>query len=168
VGYLLRGLMLMVCMSVPGYLVAANFAVFEPYLLPLRYVKARIETVNEHVVVGPYVDPADLANLKGHGVSTVVSLLDPSVVYEKSLIEREATEAPQAGLRFVNLPIHTSEPLSSAANQNSARRLEMLFSAQPQGKIYVHGFLNAPRDLVWLTNFRIRARARYGGLGRRG
>ena len=163
---LIRAALLMVCMSVPGYLIAANFAAFEPYLLPLRYVKARMEAVNEHVVVGPYADPADLASLKGSGVSTVVSLLDPSVVYEKSLIERETSEAPQAGLRFVNLPIRASEPLNSAANQNSARRLEMLFSAQPQGKIYVHGFLNAPRDLVWLTNFRIRTRARYGGLNR--
>jgi len=157
--------MLMVCMSVPGYLLAANFAVFEPYLLPLRYVKARMVAVNEHVVVGPYADPTELANLKGSGVSTVVSLLDPSVVYEKSLIEREAADAPQAGLRFVNLPIRASEPLTSAANQNSEQRLEVLFSAQPQGKIYVHGFLNAPRDLVWLTNFKIRTRTRYGRLG---
>jgi hypothetical protein len=158
--------MLMVCMSVPAYLIAANFAVFEPYLLPLRYVKAQTEAMNEHLVVGPYADPTDLANLKGRGVSTVVSLLDPSVVYEKSLIEREQSDAPQAGLRFVNLPIRRSEPLSSAVNQNSARRLELLISAQPQGKIYVHGFLNAPRDLVWLANFRIRTRARYAGFGR--
>lgn len=146
--YLIRVAMLMVSMSVPAYLVAANFAAFEPYLLPLRYAKARIEAVNVHVVVGPYADPADLADLKGAGVSTVVSLLDPSVVYEKSLIEREASEAPQAGLRFVNLPIRKSEPLTSAVNQNSARRLEMLFSARPHGMIYVHGFLNAPRELV--------------------
>jgi hypothetical protein len=158
--------MLMVCMSVPGYLIAAHFAMFEPYLFPLRYVKARMEAVNEHVVVGPYADPADLANLKGRGVSTVVSLLDPTVVYEKSLIEQEASAAPQAGLRFVNLPIRKSEPLTSAVNQNSERRLEMLFSAQPQGKIYVHGFLNAPRDLVWLTNFRLRTRARSEALER--
>lgn len=163
---LIRAALLMVCLSVPGYLIAASFAAFEPYLLPLRYVKARMEAVNEHIVVGPYADPTDLASLKGSGVSTVVSLLDPSVVYEKSLIEREASDAPRAGLRFVNLPIRASEPLDSAANQNSAHRLEMLFSAQPQGKIYVHGLLNAPRDLVWLTNFRIRTRARYGGLDR--
>jgi hypothetical protein len=163
---LIRAALLMVCLSVPGYLIAANFAAFEPYLLPLRYVKARMEAVNERIVVGPYADPTDLASLKGSGVSTVVSLLDPSVVYEKSLIEREASDAPQAGLRFVNLPIRASEPLDSAANQDSAHRLEMLFSAQPQGKVYVHGFLNAPRDLVWLTNFKIRTRARYGGLDR--
>jgi hypothetical protein len=162
VSLLIRAVMLMVCMSVPAYLVAANFAIFEPYLLPLRYVKARVEAVNDRVVVGPYADPADLVNLKGRGVSTVVSLLDPSVVYEKSLIEREASDAPQAGLRFVNLPIRTSEPLTSAVNQNSAQRLEMLFSDQPQGKIYIHGFLNAPRDVVWLANFRIRTRARFG------
>jgi hypothetical protein len=166
VAYVIRAAMLLVCMSVPGYLIAAHFAAFEPYLLPLRYVKARMETVNDHLVVGPYADPADLADLKGRGVSTVVSLLDPSVVYERSLIEREASDAPQAGLRFVNLPIRKSEPLTSAVNQNSARRLEMLISAQPQGKIYVHGFLNAPRDLVWLTNFRIRTRARSGGFDR--
>lgn len=146
--YLIRAAMLLVCMSVPGYLVAANFAIFEPYLLPLRFVKARTEAVNERVVVGPYADSTDLANLKGRGVSTVVSLLDPSVVYEKSLIEREASDAPEAGLRFVNLPIRKSEPLTSVVNRNSARRLELLFSAQPQGKIYVHGFLNAPRELV--------------------
>lgn len=158
--FLIRAAMLIVCMSVPGYLIAANFAMFEPYLLPLQYVKAPPEAMNEHVVVGPYADPADLANLKGRGVSTVVSLLDPSVVYEKSLIEREQSDAPRAGLRFVNLPIRRSEPLTSAVNQNSARRLELLISAQPQGKIYVHGFLNAPRDLVWLANFRVRTRAR--------
>jgi hypothetical protein len=154
--------MLMVCMSVPAYLIAANFGRFEPYLLPLRYVKAGMEPMNDHVVVGPYADPADLAGLKGRGVSTVVSLLDPSVVYEKSLIEREQSDAPQAGLRFVNLPIRSSEPLNSAVNQNSERRLELLISAQPQGKIYIHGFLTAPRDLVWLSNFRVRTRARYG------
>jgi hypothetical protein len=146
--YLIRATMLMVCMSVPAYLVVANFAFFEPYLLPLRFAKARVEAVTTHVVVGPYADPADLADLKSAGVSTVVSLLDPSVVYEKSLIEREAAQAPEVGLRFVNLPIRKSEPPTSAVNQNSARRLEMLFSAPPRGMIYVHGFLNAPRELV--------------------
>ena len=147
-GYLIRAVLLMVCMSVPAYLLAANFAIFEPYLLPLHYAKARIEAVNIHVVVGPYADPADLVALKAAGVSTIVSLLDPTVLYEKSLIEREAARAFQIGLRFLNLPIRNSEPPTSAVNQNSARRLEMLFSAQPHGMIYVHGFLSAPRELV--------------------
>lgn len=147
-GYLVRAAMLVVCMSVPAYLTIANFAVFEPYLFPLRYMKAGVETVNEHVVVGPYAEPADLATLKASGVTTVVSLLDPSVVYQRSLIEREAADARRAGLRFVNLPIRGSEAATSAANRNSEQRLALLLSARPQEKIYVHGFLDAPRELV--------------------
>jgi hypothetical protein len=148
--FLIRAAMLMVFMSVPAYLTAANFAVFEPYLLPLHFLKAGERAVTEHVIVGPYAGPADLAKLKGSGVSTVVSLLDPTVVYEKSLIEREAAQAPAAGLRFVNLPIRRSEALWSAANRNSTRRLRMIFSTERQDKIYVHGFLDTPGDVVAL------------------
>ena len=148
--FLLRAAMLMVFMSVPAYLAAANFALFEPYLLPLHYLKSGERAVTEHVIVGPYAEPDDLAKLKGSGVSTVVSLLDPSVVYEKSLIEREAAQAPAAGLRFVNLPLHRSEALWSAVNRNSTRRLRMILSTGRQEKIYVHGFLDTPRDVVAL------------------
>jgi len=148
VGYLIRAAMLMVCMSVPAYLLIASFAVFEPYLLPLRFLRSGVEPVNEHVIVGPYADAADLADLKEAGVTAVVSLLDPAVAYERSLIEREASDAPRAGLRFVNLPVRSSEPPTSPANRNSMQRLEILISAGPQEKIYIHGFLGAPRELV--------------------
>lgn len=148
--FLLRAAMLLVFMSVPAYLAAANFAVFEPYLLPLHYLKAGEMAVSEHVIVGAYAGADDLAKLKGSGVTTVVSLLDPAVVYEKSLNEREAELAPGAGLHFVNLPIRRSEALWSAANQNSTRRLRMIFASQGQDKIYVHGFLDTPREVLAL------------------
>jgi hypothetical protein len=146
--YLIRAAMLMVCLSVPAYLIVANLALFEPYLLPLRVLKANVETVDENVVVGPYADPEDLATLKGAGVTTVVSLLDPSIVYERSLLEREAAEVPGAGLQFVNVPLHRSEAPYSQDNRTSVRHLDLLLSTPPQGKIYVHGFLDAPRALV--------------------
>jgi hypothetical protein len=148
VAYLIRAAMLMVSMAVPAYLVIASFAIFEPYLLPLRYLKARVETVNEHLVIGPYADLADLASLKASGVTTVVSLLDPSVIYERGLIEREVSDVAQVGLRFVNLPVRGSEAPTSSMNRQSVQGLDALISARPADKIYVHGFLDAPRELV--------------------
>jgi hypothetical protein len=136
----------------------ANFALFEPYLFPLQVLKSGVQIMDEHVVVGPYADLDDLAALKVAGVSTVVSLLDPSVVYERSLIEREAAEAPGAGLQFVNLPLHHSEPLYSQDNRKSVRQLDLLLSAPAQGKLYVHGFLDAPRNLVSRELLRARRR----------
>jgi hypothetical protein len=146
--YLIRAAMLLVSMAVPAYLVIASFAIFEPYLLPLRYLKAGVETVNEHLVIGPYADLGDLTGLKESGVTTVVSLLDPSVVYERGLIERELSDAAQVGLRFVNLPMRRSEAPTSSVNRGSVQRLEALISARPPDKIYIHGFLDAPRELV--------------------
>lgn len=148
--YLIRAAMMMVFMSVPAYLAAANFALFEPYLLPLHLLKSAQQPVSEYVIVGPYPGPSDLARLKQSGVTAVVSLLDPSVVYEKSLLARESEDAPRAGLHFLSVPVRRSEALWSATNWNSARRLRMLFAAERHEKVYVHGFLDIPRDVVAL------------------
>lgn len=148
VGYLVRGAMLLVCMSVPAYLVLAQFAHFEPYLFPLRYLKAEAVAVTEHVTVGPYPGAAELVALRRSGVTTIVSLLDPAVVYERSLIEREEAQARSAGLRFVSLPMHRGDAFGSAVNRPSEKRLGQLLAAGPLESLYVHGFLDAPREEV--------------------
>lgn len=147
-GYFLRFAMLLVCLAVPAYLAAANYAYFEQYLTPLRYFKSKVEIINDHVMVGPYADEADLMALKGAGVTTVVSLLDPAVVYERSMLAQETQAAKKVGVRFISLPMHRNAPPGSLSNRLTERLLARALNGLTQEKFYVHGFFDAPRSLV--------------------
>jgi hypothetical protein len=77
---LIRALLLLVFLSVPGYVALTHFAFIEPYLFPLHMAQAGMTGAGTRLY-GPYPDAKTLAALKLRGYTHIVSLLDPELVY---------------------------------------------------------------------------------------
>jgi len=156
-GLLLRGLLLLVFLSVPAYLVLLHFAVFEPYLYPLHRLQGGAVQATDGVLVGPYPDYVRLDELRRSGYRTVVSLLSPDILYERSLIERERGYAKALGMGFRNFPMRSEEPVDSPRNAAALRAIGTLLDGPPATPVYIHCYLGKHRSHMvagWLARRR--------------
>lgn len=156
---LAHGVVYLVFLSVPAWLVLTNFAVFEPWLYPLHLAQEQVHAQGAQMF-GPYPNEAALAGLRARGYTTVVSLLDPDRVYEVSLLEKEAAAAKRQGLDFINLPMNSDEAPDSPKNAKALAALTAMFKARPDLPAYVHCYLGKHRAK--------RAREWVGKLGTQG
>jgi hypothetical protein len=153
-GLLLRGLLLLVFLSVPAYLVMLHFAAFEPYLYPLHRLQGGAVQATRGVLVGAYPDYVRLGQLQRSGYRTVVSLLSPDILYERSLIERERGYARALGLGFRNYPMRSEEPPDSPGNAAALAAIGRLLDASPATPVYIHCYLGKHRSRMvvrWLA-----------------
>lgn len=134
-----------VIMTGPAYAFLANFAIFEPYIYPLHMLQGKVRRVAPDLIVGPYPDYGLLASLNARGVTIVVSLLDPDLVYEKSLIKRERQLSATLGMSDYDFPMDSSEPPGSPLNSSAMAKVRMLIAEHPHAKIYIHCYLGKHR-----------------------
>lgn len=144
-GVLLRVVLLMVIASAPVYFALSNFAVFEPYLFPLHSLQGGVRQVTPNVIVGPYPDVTLLTNLRHRGVTTVISLLDQNLIYEKSLIRRENALSNQLDITEYNTPMNSSQPSNSPLNATALARIQEILRNHPHDKVYIHCYLGKHR-----------------------
>lgn len=144
VSSLAHSLVYLVFLSVPAWLVLANFAVFEPWLYPLHLAQEQVHPQGAQLF-GPYPDEAALAGLRARGYTTVVSLLDPERVYEVSLLEKERAAAQRLGLNFISLPMNSDEPVDSPKNARALQQLAAMLNATPDVPAYIHCYLGKHR-----------------------
>lgn len=144
-GIALRLCLLAVILATPAYLFLANFAIFEPYLFPLHYLQGNVHHVTPNLIVGPYPDEGLFENLHQRGVRVVISLLDPHLIYEKSLIEREDHLARELGMADYDYPMNSSEPPSSPLNARALREIRHFIERHPETRIYIHCYLGKHR-----------------------
>jgi protein tyrosine phosphatase (PTP) superfamily phosphohydrolase (DUF442 family) len=156
-GLLLRLGLLGLFLSVPAYLLLHNFAFVEPYLYPLHLLQARQSMAGPELLLGPYPDHAELSRLKDQGYRTVVSLLTPQLVYERSLLDRERDNARSLGMTFYNFPMNSDEPTSSRMNAVALRAIDRLLRQHPGQQLYIHCYLGKHRSVMvarWLLDRR--------------
>lgn len=144
-GLLLRAVLLLVISSAPIYFALSNFAVFEPYLFPLHSLQGGVRQVTPNVIVGPYPDATLLTNLRHRGVTTVISLLDQNLIYEKSLIQRENALSNQLDITEYNTPMNSSQPSNSPLNATALARIQEILRNHPHDKVYIHCYLGKHR-----------------------
>jgi len=68
---------------------AACWVLLNPCDPLTRLFQREISDVDARIVIGPYPSEADFRLLKSNSVDLVVSLLDPVIPYEASLLQRE-------------------------------------------------------------------------------
>jgi hypothetical protein len=141
---LAHSLVYLVFLSVPAWLVLANFAFIEPWLYPLHLAQEQVHRQGAQLF-GPYPDEVALAALRARGYTTVVSLLDPERVYEVSLLEKERAAAQRQGLRFISLPMNSDEPVDSPKNARALQQLTAMLSRTPDVPAYIHCYLGKHR-----------------------
>jgi tetratricopeptide (TPR) repeat protein len=110
-----------------------------------RLFQARIADFDARVVVGPYPSEDDFAALRANGVQTDVSLLDPQLPYESSLLVREKALAAKYGITFVNFPMESFFGTRVGRDYDQEARLAAAYVEHAKGRVYVHCYLGMHR-----------------------
>jgi Flp pilus assembly protein TadD len=119
--------------------VAASASVFvQPW-------RATQSMVSDRVIFGPYPVEDDFVALKQRGVSTIISLLDPAIPYEKVLLAQERERAARHGMVVRNFPMASILGQSFGADymKNSKAAAEAALAAE--GTAYIHCYLGLHR-----------------------
>lgn len=110
-----------------------------------RLFRGKITATDARVIVGPYPLEADFHILQNHGVTTIVSLLDARLPYEKILLEREQVLAQKYGIAVQNFPMASvfGQPLDADREHRIKAAAEAVTRAP--GKVYLHCYLGIHR-----------------------
>lgn len=97
------------------------------------------------VMVGPYPVEQDFIELKKRGVTTIISLLEPNVPYEKVLLDQERERAGRYGMTVRNFPMGSilGQKFGDAYATNSKAAAQAAIDAP--GVAYIHCYLGLHR-----------------------
>jgi protein tyrosine/serine phosphatase len=124
---------------------ATYFSYIEPYLFPLRMLQGEARHITERIIVGPYPHEKDIEKLvKIKKVSLFISLLNPGIPFEKSLIEKEKKILASYGVKFYNVPLSFIS-LNSPHNYRQIDKILEVVKSHPKDKIYIHCYLGRHR-----------------------
>ena len=114
----------------------------------MRALRGEISDVDSNIIIGPYPVQSDFEKLKKNGVTKIISLLDPAVPYEKSLLDQERVVAKKLQMEVVNFPMISILGHKMGANyeKNAAAAADEI--AASKGKVYVHCYLGIHRAIV--------------------
>jgi tetratricopeptide (TPR) repeat protein len=99
----------------------------------------------DDVLLGPYPVEADFVALRQRGVTTIISLLEPSVPYEKVLLEQERERAARYGMTVKNFPMGSilGQKFGDDYVRNSKAAAQAALDAD--GLAYIHCYLGLHR-----------------------
>ena len=107
--------------------------------------RRQISDVDARIVIGPYPAESDFRLLKQHDVGLVVSLLDPAIPYEGTLLEREKALAAQYGIRLENYPMSSilGQKFGNYYDESASKAAGAI--AGTTAKVYLHCYLGQHR-----------------------
>jgi tetratricopeptide (TPR) repeat protein len=117
-----------------------------------RLFEVSISDNDGPVITGPYPVTADFRLLHEHGVTTVVSLLDPRIPYENVLLQKERKHAAKFGMRLFDYPMtsvlgHHNDSFGSNA-ELAAEAIDSIVRHNTSGRIYLHCYLGLHRTVA--------------------
>ncbi len=120
------------------------YNVYSPENFPMSFVHGKVRRINEKVIVGPYPTEHELYRLRKKGVNKVISLMNPNMPFESSLIKMERKAAKSYGIEFVNIPMSY---LSLGGQGNKDQLSNILDEIMGSGDkvVYVHCYLGRHR-----------------------
>jgi tetratricopeptide (TPR) repeat protein len=140
---LLMGLLSLVAASAVAW-----WALVTPDNLVTRFFRREITNVDARVVIGPYPGESDFRLLKQNGVGLVVSLLDPAIPYEATLLEREKAEAHAFGIRLLNFPMSSILGRKFGNDYDESASKAAAAIGATTDKVYLHCYLGVHRVKV--------------------
>jgi tetratricopeptide (TPR) repeat protein len=110
--------------------------------------KSRISEVDAKVVIGPYPNDGDMRALAQNHVTTIVSLLDSSLPYEKVLLDQERELAARHGIKVLNFPMASvlGQKFGDYYQQSASNAAKAI--AASEGKVYLHCYLGMHRAVA--------------------
>jgi len=107
--------------------------------------RATQSTARDDIVFGPYPVEEDFVALKDKGVTTIVSLLDSNIPYEKVLLAQERERAARHGMQVLNFPM--ASILGQSFGRDYVKNSEAAARAalDAPGTAYIHCYLGLHR-----------------------
>ncbi|MEI6106276.1 MAG: tetratricopeptide repeat protein [Opitutae bacterium] len=146
--FLLASVLTVLLVGLAGYTLLIN-----PDNPFTRIFQRKISDVNARIVVGPYPVERDFRLLQSHQVGLIVSLLDPALPYEKTLLEKEKKLALEYGMRVLNFPMSSILGRKFGGYYEGSAAQAAAAIAGTTDKVYLHCYLGlhriqAVRDLL--------------------
>lgn len=129
------------CILLFGY---GIYKVYAPENFPISFVKGTVRRLNEKVLVGPYPSEHEFYRLRKIGVNKVISLLNPNMPFESSLLKIERDVAKDYGMEFINIPLGYLR-LALESNKDQLSNILDEIIASGDKVVYVHGYLGRYR-----------------------
>lgn len=131
---------------------AAWLVVVHPDNLLVRMVRAPIshQIGNGKVITGPFPLERDFDILRGEGVTTLISLLNPDIYYEGVLLKQEQEMASRYGMKLLVFPMSSILGQRFGADYQANAQAAADAAAKAPGKVYLHCYLGLHRSRVVL------------------
>lgn len=107
--------------------------------------RAQQSTMSEQVIFGPYPVEEDFVALKKRGVTTIISLLDSNIPYEKVLLAQERERAARHGMQVRNFPMASILGQSFGADYVRNSEAAARAAIDADGTAYIHCYLGLHR-----------------------
>ena len=124
---------------------AAYLILLNPGSIFVHWAQAALPERITMISFGPYPEQADFKVLKKNGVKYIVSLLDPRLPYEKSLLEREQEEASKYGMKVKDFPMASIFDRKVFPDYLEEQQKAVHFLRHLDGPAYVHCYLGKHR-----------------------
>jgi tetratricopeptide (TPR) repeat protein len=125
--------------------ISGVWALLHPGGLWLQHWRAKPSVVSSRFIFGPYPLEADFVALEKQGVSTIISLLDPSLPYEKVLLAQERALARQHGIEVRNFPMASILGQSFGSDYVANSKAAAQAAIDSKGVAYIHCYLGLHR-----------------------
>lgn len=121
------------------------YLLLHPGGLWLQPWRAETKQLSTRFVLGPYPLEADFVELEKRGVTTIISLLDPSLPYERVLLGQERELAKKFGMEVKNFPMASILGQGFGENYVKHSRLAAQAAIDSEGVAYIHCYLGVHR-----------------------
>jgi tetratricopeptide (TPR) repeat protein len=124
---------------------AAYLILLNPGSIFVHWAQAALPERITMITFGPYPEENDFKVLKKNGVKYIVSLLDPRLPYEKSLLEREQQAADKYGMTFKDFPMASIFDQKVFPDYLDQQQKAVQFLRHLDRPAYVHCYLGKHR-----------------------
>ncbi len=121
------------------------WVLLHPASLFVQPWRAERSQMSDRVLFGPYPVEADFVALEKRGVTTIISLLDPAIPYEKVLLAQERERAARHGMQVRNFPMASILGRSFGADYIKNSRAAAQAALAAEGTAYIHCYLGLHR-----------------------
>lgn len=123
-----------------AYLILLN-----PGSIFVRWAQSALPERITMITIGPYPEENDFKVLKKYGVKYIVTLLDPRLPYEKSLIEREEVLAAKYGMTVRDFPMASIFEQKVFPDYLEQQQKAVQFLRHVDAPAYIHCYLGKHR-----------------------
>jgi hypothetical protein len=131
-----------------GGLVVTGWLLLRPDNALFRLFSGQISDPRAKVIIGPYPTADEFRVLKNNRVTTIISLLDPSLPYESALLTQERELAHRYNMQFYSFPMSSVLGMGFGAQYAQHAREAATVAMREPGKVYLHCYLGLHRVKV--------------------